>query len=173
MQKLLLGAAAAALSLGASAASAQAPDWTGFYVGATVGMTDGRDKKGETIQFDTNLDGTYGDTVRTAAGADAFSPGFCGGSFNTNAAPGGCRSDDDSDTSWSLRLGYDRQILGNWVVGGVVEYSRVQFQDSVTAFSVTSTMRASPFSSRCDSRVMRSSLSPRSADLPTCSNRAK
>ena len=31
------------------------------------------------VVFDTNRDGTYGDTVRTIANVDAFSPGFCGG----------------------------------------------------------------------------------------------
>jgi outer membrane immunogenic protein len=132
---LLVTAALSALSF-ASAASAQAADWTGPYVGASVGYADRSESKGETIGFDTNLDGTFGDTVRNAAGADAFSTGFCPGSFNTNAAPGGCRNDDKTDVEVSLRGGYDYQF-GQFVVGGVVEYSRVELQDAVTAFSIT------------------------------------
>ena len=133
MRSLLL-AAAATLSM---AGAAQAQDWTGFYVGATAGIADRSESKGETIGFDTNLDGAYGDTVNTAAGANAFSPGFCGGSFNTNAAAGGCRKDDNDDVELSIRAGYDWQFAGNWVVGGVVEYSETQLSDGVTAFSTT------------------------------------
>lgn len=131
---LLAAAALSALSF-ATAASAQA-DWTGAYVGASIGWADRSESTGETIGFDTNLDGNFGDTVRNAAGADAFSTGFCGGSFNTNAAPGGCRKDDKTDMEWSVRGGYDYQI-GQFVVGGVVEYSRLELQDAVTAFSIT------------------------------------
>jgi outer membrane immunogenic protein len=132
---LLAAAALSALSF-ATAAGAQPADWTGPYVGASVGYADRSESKGETVGFDTNLDGTFGDTVRNAAGADAFSTGFCPGSFNTNAAPGGCRSDDKTDVEISLRGGYDYQI-GQFVVGGVVEYSRLELQDAVTAFSIT------------------------------------
>lgn len=131
---LLAAAAVSALSI-ASAASAQT-DWTGAYVGVSAGYADRSESSRESIGFDTNLDGTFGDTVRTAAGADAFSTGFCGGSFNTNAAPGGCRGDDKTDLEISVRGGYDYQI-GQFVVGGVLEYSQLQLQDAVTAFSTT------------------------------------
>ncbi|MBL8771021.1 MAG: outer membrane beta-barrel protein [Phenylobacterium sp.] len=134
MRTLLLATASALLM---TAGAAQAQDWTGFYVGATVGYADRSESSGESVLFDTNLDGTFGDTVRTAAGADAFSTGFCGGSFNTNAAPGGCRKDDNDDYELSIRAGYDYQFAGNWVVGGVIEYSELQLQDAVTAFSIT------------------------------------
>ncbi|MGE3843046.1 MAG: hypothetical protein AB7I50_15845 [Vicinamibacterales bacterium] len=33
----------------------------------------------ETVEFDTNLDDDFDDTVRTIVGQNAFSPGFCGG----------------------------------------------------------------------------------------------
>jgi len=137
MKKILLGAAAAAaLTLTAGAASAQ--DWTGVYVSVFAGYADRAENSGERVGFDTNLDGAFNDTVRTAAGADAFSTGFCGGGFNTNAAPGGCRKDDDTDTEIGVRLGYDYQFTGTpWVVGAVVEYSQLQLQDQVTAFSTT------------------------------------
>jgi outer membrane immunogenic protein len=139
MQKILLAtAAAAALTLAAGAASAQDATWTGGYVGIFAGYADRAESSGETIAIDTNLDGTYGDTVRTAAGADAFSPGFCGGLFNLNNAGGGCKKDDDTDTEFGGRIGYDYQFAGtSWVVGGLVEYSQLQLQDSVTAFSTT------------------------------------
>ena len=135
MRKAMM-ATAASLVLAGFAGGAQAQDWTGFYVGATLGYADRSEDSGETVLFDTNLDGTFGDTVRNAAGADAFSTGFCPGGFNTNAAPGGCRSDDDTDTEWSVRAGYDQQF-GAFVIGGVIEYGRLELQDQVTAFSTT------------------------------------
>jgi outer membrane immunogenic protein len=134
---LLATATAVALTLAAGAASAQSANWTGFYVGAMAGYADRNENSGETIGFDTNLDGRYGDTVNTAAGANAFSPGFCGGSFKTNAAAGGCRKDDDTDIELGIRAGADYQFAGDWVVGGLVEYSQLQLSDSVTAFSTT------------------------------------
>jgi opacity protein-like surface antigen len=135
MRFLLLASASAALVGASSAAHAQ--DWTGFYVGVTAGYADRSESSGESIAFDTNLDGTYGDTVNTSGGVNAFGPGFCGGSYNTNAAAGGCRKDDDDDIELSIRAGYDYQFAGNWVVGGVIEYSELQLQDAVTAFSTT------------------------------------
>lgn len=136
MQKILLAAASLAALAIAGSANAQAGDWSGPYVGVSLGYADRSESSGEKIGFDTNLDGNYNDTVRTAAGADAFSPGFCGGSFQTNSAAGGCRGDDKSDVEISVRGGYDLQF-GSWVVGGVLEYSRLELQDAVTAFSVT------------------------------------
>ncbi|WP_293676710.1 outer membrane beta-barrel protein [uncultured Phenylobacterium sp.] len=139
MKKLILATVAgAALTMAAGAASAADPtDWTGVYIGVSAGLADRNESGGETILFDTNLDGNYGDTVNTAAGANAFSPGFCGGSFNTNAAGGGCRKDDDTDTEIGVRLGYDHQIMGNFVIGALVEYNQLELQDAVTAFSTT------------------------------------
>ena len=139
MKKLILATvAAAALTMAAGAASAaEEGSWTGVYIGVSAGFADRNESGGETILFDTNLDGNFGDTVNTAAGANAFSPGFCGGSFNTNAAAGGCRKDDDTDTEIGIRAGYDYQFAGNWVVGGVVEYSQLELSDAVTAFSTT------------------------------------
>ena len=138
MQKILLAtAAAAALTLAASAASAQDATWTGAYVSVFAGYADRSESRSETVGFDTNLDGSFGDTVRNTAGADAFSAGFCGGRFNLNNAGGGCKSDDDTDTELGIRVGYDYQLMGEWVIGGVVEYSQLQLQDGVTAFSIT------------------------------------
>jgi len=134
MQTFIRGAAAITL-LFAGAAHAQESDWTGFYVGAHAGYTSGDTDDNESILFDTNLDGTFGENVNTAAGANAFSPGFCGGQA-TSALPGsGCNEDDDG-FEFGARLGYDWQF-GNFVVGPVVEVSRTTVKDSVAAFSTT------------------------------------
>ncbi len=132
-------AAAAAITLAsasASGASAQSSDdWTGFSVGIVGGalMTD--DDEGEILLFDRNLDGSFEDTVTTGSGADAFSPGFCGGSPNGTSASSGC-DEDKEGVEAAFRLGYDQQ-WGNFVVGGLVEVSGSQAEDSVTGFSST------------------------------------
>lgn len=134
MRKLLL--ATASLTFIAGAAQAQETTWTGPYVGVSAGWADRNEKRSETIGFDTNLDGTFDNTVNTAAGANAFSPGFCGGSYSTNAAVGGCSKDDDTDVELAVRAGYDYQ-MGSFVVGGLVEYSQLQLNDAATGFSTT------------------------------------
>ena len=86
------------------------------------------------MRFDTNLDGQYGDTVRTASGANAFSPGFCDGAAQ-GSTPGAC-PDDDGGFEYGVRLGYDWQF-GAVVVGVLAEGSKTRVKDSVTAFSTT------------------------------------
>lgn len=110
-------------------------DWTGPYVGGSLGYSWGGKTGREQIGFDTNGDGVYDNTVTTAAGANAFSPGFCGGSALGNSAAQGCRKDKDG-TNWSIHAGYDRQF-GNIVAGAVVEGGKNYIRDSVTAFSTT------------------------------------
>lgn len=135
--RLLLATTTSLLVLASASASlAQDNSWTGFYVGGAIGAAQRDENSGERIGFDKDLNGSYGDTVTTAAGADAFSPGFCGGTNVTNAAAGGCRGDDDKDPEFSVRAGYDYQF-GQWVVGAVGEYSQAQFNDAVTGFSTT------------------------------------
>ncbi len=134
MQTILRGAAAMTL-LFAGAAQAQEADWSGLYVGAHAGYTSGDGSDGETTLFDTNLDGSFGDTVRTAAGANAFSPGFCGGAATSSLPASGCREDDEG-FEFGARLGYDWQF-GAFVVGPVIEVSRTTVKDSVAAFSTT------------------------------------
>lgn len=135
LMKFLISGAAALGLLAAGAAQAQESDWSGAYVGAHAGFTSGDGDDGETVLFDTNLDGAFGDTVRTTAGANAFSPGFCGGAAATSLPAGGCREDDDG-FEFGARLGYDFQF-GNFVLGPVVEVSRTTVKDSVGAFSTT------------------------------------
>jgi opacity protein-like surface antigen len=131
-------AASAAIIVAASAvpAAAQSADWTGAYVGGRVGYAIGRDDNNEQILFDNDLDGDFGDTINTAAGANAFSPGFCSGSPNSAVAADGCSKDDNRGIDFGVHAGYDFD-LGGIVVGGLVEYGRTKVEDAVTAFSTT------------------------------------
>lgn len=115
--------------------AAHAQDWQGAYIGGQAGYVFQPDDDGETILFDTDLDGTFGDTVNTTAPANAFSPGFCGGAANGATPAAGCSSDDDAG-EYGLRAGYDWQF-GNWVLGAVGEVSWTDVEDSVSAFSTT------------------------------------
>lgn len=109
--------------------------WTGVYVGGRLGYAGQSKDNGETVLFDTNLDGTFGDTVRTGAGADAFSTGFCGGSALASTAANGCAGDEDG-ADYAVHVGFDYDF-GSFVVGAVGEYGRADISDSVTAFSTT------------------------------------
>lgn len=116
-------------------ASATAQTWKSVYVGGVVGGAWQPDDAGETLTFDTNLDGVFSDTVRTAAGANAFSPGFCGGAAATALPSGGC-TDDENGVEFGGRVGYDWSS-GMFVLGGVTELSWAEITDSVSAFSTT------------------------------------
>lgn len=132
-------AAAAVITLGAgfaSGAQAQsADDWTGFSLGVVGGAVMTDDDDDETLLFDRNLDGTFGETVTTTANADAFSPGFCGGSANGPAAGTGC-DDDKEGYEGAIRFGYDYQF-GAFVVGALAEVGGIEAEDSATGFSTT------------------------------------
>lgn len=134
--KLTQLTASVALMAALTAGYATAQDWTGPYVSGHLDATSIDDDDSERLMFDTDRDGAYDDTVRTGAGADAFSPGFCAGAPNGNNAAAGCESDDDNTTDYGVRLGYDWQS-GNWVYGVVGEYSKVEIDDNVTGFSTT------------------------------------
>lgn len=119
-------------------AAAQTPEpesWTGPYVGGRLGYAfQGKDRN-ETVLFDTDLDGGFDNTVTTGTGANAFSPGFCGGAATTRTPAGGCAGDRDG-TDWAAHAGFDYQ-MGSIVVGLVGEYGRTDIDDSVAAFSTT------------------------------------
>lgn len=139
-QMMFFAASAAFLTTHPALAQSE-PDmsWTGPYIGGSLGYgwqpKTGRDDN-ETIVFDTNADGTFGDTVRTAAGANAFSPGFCDGIARGNSAAGGCTGDRDDGTAWSVHAGYDMQ-MGSIVIGGLIEGGKTNVSNSVTGFSTT------------------------------------
>lgn len=141
MRHICMAAAAGAfLAFGAGAASAQ--DWSGPYIGLSVGGAAIDDDENERVVFDTNLDGGFGDTVRNAAMVDAFGPttanpgGFCGGKALSNNFTAGCIKDDGVGVDFAARLGWDFQS-GPWVYGVVVEAASVDVEDFVTAFSIT------------------------------------
>lgn len=129
--------AAVSLAAFATPAFAQSEDeqWEGAYIGGTIGVPAQKNDGGETILFDTNRDGEFGDTVRTTTGANAFAPGFCGGAANGRTPAEGCRSDKDG-IEFNVRAGYDMQ-KGNIVYGVVLEGGSSDARDSVSAFSVT------------------------------------
>lgn len=133
LRSLLLGATAVALA--APAAAQTSPNWTGFYVGGRVGYVATPLDTGTSVLFDKNLDGTFGDTVTTPAGANAFSRGFCNGDPRSSLAVDGCETNDDG-LDYAVHAGADYQF-GSIVVGGLVEYGRSKGENSVTAFSTT------------------------------------
>ena len=128
----------AALLAAAAPAFAQDADgsWTGAYVGGRVGYAWQPNRNGETVLFDRNLDGTFGDTVTTAAGANAFSPGFCGGAATSSGPATGCTKDKDG-VEFAVHAGYDYQFEGGFLIGVVGEYGSQRGRDSVAAFSTT------------------------------------
>ena len=143
-----LSAAVLALATAAPALAQSEDDaraFEGFYVGGSFGgafqSNDGANSN-STVLFDRNLDGRFGDTVTTVAGANAFGPsagpnqgGFCGGLANGNNLGAACSGDVDG-LEYYGRVGYDT-YLGGLVVGIMAEGGRPEIRDSVTAFSTT------------------------------------
>ena len=98
MRFTLAAALAGAAFLAASPALAQdmgtdtgerAP-FDGLYIGAAGGYDAQSNDSGSTILFDRGLDGRFGDTVTTAAGANAFGTpvgGFCNGRATAGTSP--------------------------------------------------------------------------------------
>lgn len=127
--------AAAALVLCASAETSYAQTWTGPYVGGTIGGGMQPSSDSSIVRFDKTLDGVFNDTMLTAAGVNAFGPGFCAGAAMNALPTGGCTM-DDSAPDFGVRGGYDWQI-GRFVVGAVGEISWTDQIGSVSAFSTT------------------------------------
>jgi outer membrane immunogenic protein len=135
---LIAGTAVAALfALPATAQETTADQpFSGVYVGAAGGYDVQPNDVGSSILFDRNLDGRFGDNVTTAAGANAFSTGFCNGrAGGATRTPAGCANDKDG-AAYYVRAGADTQ-RGNIVVGFVGEFGKSDITDSVTAFSTT------------------------------------
>ncbi len=92
-------------------------------------------ENGSTFEFDTDRNGTYGDTVTTVGGANAFAPGFCnGGSRGPNRDPG-C-ANDKAGAEYGARIGADRR-MGNIVVGALIEGVGNESTERASAFSST------------------------------------
>ncbi len=131
-------AVAAVSALFASPALAQdaAPSYTGAYISIFGGYSMPKGGGSDNFVFDRNNDGTFGDTVTTSTGADAFSPGFCNGSFATNTPTTGCAR-DESRTDYGARLGYDVETGSSLVIGGLIEFNKSEATESTSAFSTT------------------------------------
>jgi outer membrane immunogenic protein len=141
MNRILLGAAAAlAITTPAVAQDDEQPTspFEGFYVGGTFGLDATANDDDGGVVFDTNRDGTFGDTVTTTTGANAFSPGFCGGAA-AGRAPANTCGDDADDIAYSIRAGYDTRLGdgGPFVAGLLVEATKHEATDYVSAFSTT------------------------------------
>lgn len=126
----------AATTMVAFAGPVAAQEWQGPYLGGYAGYSMLENDEDEITVFDTDQDGRFNNTVRTGAGADAFSPGFCDGTPNANNAGAGCSDDEDNGGEFGLRGGYDWQ-RGALVFGVVGELGYASGDDSVTAFSTT------------------------------------
>jgi len=136
LASLLVASAASMLAVPAMAQDGRdtSQDFDGPYISIGGGGTLQGNDRGETVVFDTNRDGTYGDQVTTVGGANAFSTGFCNGAA-TSSANRDCRNDKDGP-EYFARLGFDKR-MGNFVLGAVVEGGRSVVRDSVSAFSTT------------------------------------
>lgn len=115
--------------------STGAVDWTGPYIGGSFGYNWQKNDGEEHIRFDADADGEYDDVIRTGAGANAFSPGTCGGSARGATPAAGCNDDKDA-IGWMGHVGYDRQF-GSIVAGVVAEAGKAYISDSVTEYSTT------------------------------------
>lgn len=147
--RFTITAAIAGATLFAAPALAQdagdAPGFSGFYIGAAGGYDVQPNDRGSSILFDRGLDGQFGDTVTTAAGANAFGGtvgGFCNGRATAGTGPGNtagasrpCRNDKDG-VAYYGRVGFDAQY-SNVVVGVVGEFGKTEINDSVSGFSTT------------------------------------
>lgn len=127
------------LALAATATPAIAQDrdshFDGPYVSGIFGGALQNSDINESVSFDTNGDGTFGDTVRTTSGANAFSPGFCNGSPTSTGPVTGCVNDKDG-FEYGGRIGYDSR-MGNFVGGVLLEVTGNGISDATTAFSTT------------------------------------
>lgn len=127
--------AAAAVTAMPAAAQDRDSHFSGPYVEGFVGLATRGSDNGSTLIFDNDGDGRYDDTVSTAAGANAFSPGFCDGQALGPRPLNGCKSDEDN-IEYGGRVGYDYR-MNNFVVGGLIEASKNQAIDSTTGYSTT------------------------------------
>lgn len=121
--------------LALSASPALAQQWTGGYISAHIGFSKIPEGSDNTVVFDRDLNGEFDDTIVTAAGANAFSPGFCVGAASSAVPSGGC-TQDDSGMDFGGRAGYDWQ-MGSLAFGLLADVAAVDHTDSLTAFSTT------------------------------------
>jgi outer membrane immunogenic protein len=129
---------AVALASTVAAIPAVAQDvFQGPYISVFAGAAQPQDSSSDSLVFDTNRNGEFNDTVSTAAGANAFGPGFCDGTANAATPAEGCDK-DGRDFDYGVRVGFDgRPGGGPFLAGVLAEYQRSQVADSTSAFSTT------------------------------------
>ena len=134
----LIAAAAIATASPALAQDARDTHFNGVYVSGTIGTAVQNNDGGDTLVFDTNRDGKYGDTVSPTnpATTNSFSPGFCHGAANGATPAAGCSNDRDR-WEYSGRIGYDQRMGNNFVAGALVEVSKSNSTDFTTGYSTT------------------------------------
>lgn len=140
---LVPSALAVAVAMASAPASAQDRDthFDGPYVSGFVGVGMQNNNGGDTVVFDTDGDGIFGDPVTLASppaapGTNAFGPGFCNGVARGDTRAAGCRG-DKSKVEFGGRLGYDMRVSNNFVVGALFEVSTNRSKDRVAAFSTS------------------------------------
>jgi outer membrane immunogenic protein len=120
----------------ASPALAQSDRDTHFdgpYVSGTIGMAAQNNDHGDTLVFDTDGDGHYNDTPTDAGGASAIA-GFCHGSAGGATPDAGC-GPDNNRIEYSGRIGYDKRMGNNFVVGGLIEASKSNARDYTSGYT--------------------------------------
>lgn len=111
-------------------------DFNGPYISAFGGLATHSDGGADRIIFDTTRDAGDDNTVTTAGGADAFSPGFCNGSSTENSQTTVPCTKDKEGLEYGLRLGFDKRF-GDFVGGLLIEGSKNDARDGTVAFSTT------------------------------------
>lgn len=140
LTKLIYGMAAVGAIAAAAPALAQdtgdTPPFSGLYVAASGGYDVQGNDVGSRLNFDRNGDGNFNDSVTTAAGANAFAPGFCNGRAR-DATPGSTFCENDRNKpSYYGRVGFDVQ-RGAFVIGALGEFGRTEIKDYTSAYSST------------------------------------
>lgn len=131
---LLAGLAGTLIALPAAAQDREERPFSGPYAGGSLGYSFQPNDRGEGLLFSRDLGNNYNQTVTTATGANAFSPGFCNGTA-TSTANTACRNDRDGIDYYG-RVGYDLQ-RGPIVFGAVGEFGKAKVRDAVSGFSTT------------------------------------
>lgn len=109
------------------------PRYNGVYIGFGVGATMEPNHGQQSLVFNRG-GGPTGNGLSTATGANAFSPGFCGGAFNSTT-PGDCRP-DRLRPDYSVKIGVDSRS-GRFVAGVLLEGQINRTRSSISAFSTT------------------------------------
>lgn len=138
MKKILMAVSTAVALVAVCGGVAQAQTsspWKGLHIGASGGGATLKDSSDNEFRFDKTLTGRFEDTILTAGGANAFSPGFCTGAAASNVPSAGC-AQDTKGSDFGVRGGYDWQ-MGRFVVGAIAEFNLGDLTDSVSAFSTT------------------------------------